>query len=73
MGINPIDLKEKTLEEFKFNSKYETNATEQVIEIRYIHFESRRRRKLKILAEYIRNNKHNLGVIGAKKDQNPTI
>ena len=28
VGINPADLKEKTLEEFKFNSKFDSDSTE---------------------------------------------
>jgi len=39
-----------------------------VIEIRYIHYESRRRKKLRILAEYMRNNKQSLGYTSSKKD-----
>ena len=44
-----------------------------MIEIRYIHFESRRRKKLKILAEYMRNNKQSLVAPGARKDNNPSV
>ena len=70
MGINPFDLKEKTIEEFKYEAKHDPNATDQVVEIRYIHYESRRRKKLKILAEYLRNNKH---ILPTKKDQDPQV
>ena len=55
LGINPLEFKEKTMEEFKYNSKL--GDTDQIIEMRYIHAESQRRKKLKILAEFIRNNK----------------
>jgi hypothetical protein len=59
------------LDEFKYNAKTEFGVTEQVIEIRYIHFESRRRKKLKILAEYMRNNKQSLVQPGSRKDVDP--
>ena len=58
LAINPHDLHEKTIQEFKYNSK--PGETEKIIEMRYIHFESKRRKKLKILAEYIRNNRQNI-------------
>ena len=56
VGINPHDLQEKTLEEFKHNAKDE-NVTDEIIRMRYFHYENRRRKKLKILADYIRNNR----------------
>lgn len=60
VGINPLDLQEKTLEEFKHQAKDE-GVTDEIIEMRYFHHENRRRKKLKILADYIRNNRHCLG------------
>ena len=59
VGINPHDLQEKTLEEFKHNAKDE-NVTDEIVRMRYFHYENRRRKKLKILADYIRNNRQYL-------------
>lgn len=57
VGINMHELNEKTLEEFKHTSKGETD---KIIEMRFIHQESKRRKKLKIIAEYIKNNRQNV-------------
>ena len=56
IGIQPQDLQEKTIQEFQYNAK---NETAKIVEMRYIHHESKRRKKLKILAENIRNNRQN--------------
>ncbi len=57
MGINLHDLHEVTLLELKNSLNGES---EKIIEMRYIHKDSNRRKKLKILADYVRNNKQNL-------------
>ena len=61
VGINPEDLIERTQEEFEKTAKREKQiVTDEVIEMRYKHFENRRRKKMKIVAEYLRSNKQNL-------------
>ena len=57
-GIEMIELKEKTLEEFKYNAG--PNDSSEILEMRHVHYENRRRKKLKIIVEYIKRNKSNL-------------
>jgi hypothetical protein len=58
VGIIADDLIEKPLEEFQHAAKRErSTVTDEVIEMRYRHFENRRRKKLKIVCEYLRTNK----------------
>jgi hypothetical protein len=52
------ELKEKTLEEFKYHAG--PNDSKEILEMRYVHYENRRRKKLKIIVEYIKRNKQNL-------------
>ena len=54
-GIDPIDLQEKTIDEFKY--KGDPNETEEILEMRLVHYENRRRKKLKIINEFIKRNK----------------
>ena len=55
-GINPSDLKEKCLEEFNYHARNEF-VTPDMVKMRYLHFENRRRRKIRTLAEYIKANR----------------
>ena len=58
VGINADDLIERPLEEFQYAAKRERQGvTDEVIEMRYRHYEFRRRKKLKIVGEYLRANK----------------
>ena len=60
VGVNPQDLVEKPYEQVKYeaNSENKSNAiTDKIVDMRYYHLESRRRKKLKLVAEYIRNNR----------------
>mmetsp|Transcript_17449 Transcript_17449/g.26884 ORF Transcript_17449/g.26884 Transcript_17449/m.26884 type:complete len:84 (+) Transcript_17449:197-448(+) len=57
MGINPNDLLEKTIEEFKYTARNQKEVTDQIIEMRFGHYEMRRRKKLRILGDYIKANK----------------
>jgi hypothetical protein len=59
VGINAIDLMEKTQEEFNYRARGE-KVTPDIISMRYYHFENRRRKKLKIVAEYIKKNRQHL-------------
>ena len=54
-GIDPNDLQEKTIDEFKYNRA--PNETEEILEMRLVHYENRRRKRLKILNEFIKRNK----------------
>ena len=40
------------MEEIKYNAS--SNDTDEILEMRYNHYETRRRKKLKILADYIK-------------------
>lgn len=60
VGVNPQDLVEKQYEQVKYEAKFENksnNITDKIIDMRYYHLESRRRKKLKLVSEYIRNNR----------------
>ena len=57
-GIDPLDLIEKTMEEFKYNSG--PNDTDIILEMRFVQYENRRRKKLKILNEFIKRNRLHL-------------
>ena len=46
------------MEEFKYNAG--PNDTEMILEMRFVQHENRRRKKLKILNEFIKRNKLNL-------------
>ena len=58
LGISPSELQEKTIEEFKYNAA--KGEPDNVIHMRYIHHECKRRKKLKMVSECIRNTKQNL-------------
>ena len=61
VGINPDDLIEKPKQEFEHAARREKQpVTDEVIEMRYKHYENRRRKKLKIVAEYLKSNMQNL-------------
>ena len=50
VGVNPEDLLEKTTEEFEYNARSEQSPiTDDIIKMRYNHYENRRRKKLKIV------------------------
>jgi hypothetical protein len=57
-GIDPNDLNEKTMEEFKYNAG--PHDTDIILEMRYVQYENRRRKKLRILNEFIKRNRLNL-------------
>ena len=56
VGVNPLDLMEKTIEEFNYKAKGDI-LTPEIMQIRFYHFENRRRKKLRIVADYIKNNR----------------
>ena len=43
-GIEQIELKEKTFEEFKYNAA--PNDTDEILQMRTVHYENRRRKKI---------------------------
>jgi len=55
-GIDVEDLLEKTLEQFNYHALNEF-VTPGILKMRYIHHENRRRKKIKMLAEYVRKNR----------------
>jgi hypothetical protein len=57
-GIEPNELKEKTFEEFKYNAG--PNDTEEILQMRTVHYENRRRKKLRIINDFIKRNRYNL-------------
>lgn len=54
VGVNALDLVEKTEEEFNYKAKGEGDVPAEMVSLRYFHYENRRRKKLKIVAEYLR-------------------
>lgn len=57
-GLDVEDLQEKTIEEFKYNRG--PNDTDEILEMRHVHYENRRRKKLKIICDFIKRNRQHL-------------
>ena len=54
VGVNPLDLIEKSMDEFQYNARNQSNQeTEEIVRMRYNHYENRRRKKLKIVFDEI--------------------
>lgn len=50
VGVNPEDLIEKVMDEFQYNARNEVKpVTDEIIKMRYNHYENRRRKKLKLV------------------------
>lgn len=59
VGVNPEDLIEKVIDEFEYNARSE-DVKPEIIKMRYNHYENRRRKKLRIVFEYMTQNRKNL-------------
>lgn len=53
------DLREKTLEEFNYHARGEF-VTPHIVKMRYFHYENRRRKKIKMIVDYIKENRSQL-------------